>query len=58
MDNALVLLQAACQVTAFARDSQGEGHAYAWQVLGTSHGCTLQPLLVQVTPVSLVQAAN
>lgn len=46
-------LQAACQVTAFARDSQGEAHAYAWQVLGTSHGCTLQPLLVQVSAFML-----
>lgn len=36
-------------MTAFARDSQGEGHAYAWQVLGTSHGCTLQPLVIQVS---------
>lgn len=41
-------LQAACQVTAFARDSRGDGHAYAWQLLGTSHGSTLRPLAVEV----------
>ena len=41
-------LQASCQVTAFARDSRGDGHAYAWQLLGTSHGSTLRPLAVEV----------
>ena len=40
--------QAACQVTAFARDSRGDGHAYAWQLLGTSHGSTLRPLAIEV----------
>ena len=43
-------MQAACQVTAFARDSRGDGHAYAWQLLGTSHGSTLRPLAVEVSP--------
>ncbi len=42
-------MQAACQVTAFARDSRGDGHAYAWQLLGTSHGSTLRPLAVEVS---------
>ena len=42
-------VQAACQVTAFARDSRGDGHAYAWQLLGTSHGSTLRPLAVEVS---------
>ena len=41
-------LQASCQVTAFARDSRGDGHAYAWQLLGTSHGSTLRPLAIEV----------
>ena len=42
-------MQAACQVTAFARDSRGDGHAYAWQLLGTSHGSTLRSLAVEVS---------
>ncbi|KAL3157200.1 hypothetical protein ABBQ38_001439 [Trebouxia sp. C0009 RCD-2024] len=47
---------AACQVTAFARDSRGDGHAYAWQLLGTSHGSTLRPLAIE--PSSLGDAVQ